>query len=416
MSEAWASGTAEAAAGSATSGERAGISPDPRVPAAPATPRPWSSGIRPARRTPPRRRSARWPPDPAQSPSAAGQRPRPGPDRRSRPPRSAARPRGAAAPPEPRPPAGSAPRTPQWAGPADRASRSSPSRPAADPPARATGYGVGGQPGLAQGPGPTRAAARPRCTGSGRSPRKAIRWWPWAIRWLVASCAPLPLATRTVGQDSRRGGRSTNTTGSPRSSSGCRKEWSRRQDMITRLVHRPGQQPVDQIFLAVRVGVGAHGQDQAALLAGDPLDRPVQHRGERVADVLQNQADRRGPAVRAAQRMRGVVAPVAELRAAAANTRSRVSGDAPTSSLITLDTDFRLTPDALATSFMVGRRNLSAIRRVPFRWISRSPAAAADPGGRGPGQPSVTGDGRPQQLHGERVPPARADARSALAV
>ena len=78
-------------------------------------------------------------------------------------------------------------------------------------------------------------------------------------------------------------------------------------------VHRPGQQPVDQILLTIRIGVGADRQDQAALRARDPFHGPVEHGGERVADVLQDQAHRGGPSVRAAQRVGGVVAPVAQL-------------------------------------------------------------------------------------------------------
>ena len=181
---------------------------------------------------------------------------------------------GAAAPPAPRPRSGSARRTPPSAGRQLEHRRHRQRRPAADPPARAT---------AARGRRSVRPRAAPgtypRCRSSavyrpGRSPRKAIRRWPCAIRCAVASCAPLLLATRTVGQASRRGGRSTKTTGRPRSISGCRKEWSRRQDMITRRVHRPGQQPVDQVLLAVRVGVGAHRQDQAALLRRPPV-RPT---------------------------------------------------------------------------------------------------------------------------------------------
>ena len=165
------------------------------------------------------------------------------------------------------------------------------------------------------------------------------------------------------GQASLRGGRSTKTIGTPRSSSGCRNCVVPTARHDHQRVHAAGEQPVDQVLLAIRVGIRADREDQAALLRSPPA-RPTRLStdGERIADVLEHQSDGGGPAVGAAQRVRGVVAPVAELRAAR-STRSRVSGEAPTSSLITRDTDFRLTPAARATSFMVGRRSLSAIAR-----------------------------------------------------
>src|SRR5664279_3418130 len=77
-------------------------------------------------------------------------------------------------------------------------------------------------------------------------------------------------------------------------------------------VDGPGEQAVHQLLLAIRVGVGAHREHQAALGAGDLFDRPVQRRRERIADVLEHQPDRRRAAVRASQGARGVVAPVAQ--------------------------------------------------------------------------------------------------------
>ena len=138
-------------------------------------------------------------------------------------------------------------------------------------------------------------------------------------------------------------------------------------------VDRPGQQPVHQVLLAVGVGVGADREDQAALLAGDPFDRPVQHRGERVADVLQDQADRRGPAVRPAQRVRGVVAPVAQL---AGRREHPLPGLRRRADLVVDHPGHRFQADPGRPRDVVhgGSAQPVSHRTVPFRWSSGIPS------------------------------------------
>ena len=169
------------------------------------------------------------------SPSAADRRRRPDPCRRTRPRRSSAARCGFAASPARRRRSCCCPRTRR--GGSASSSIADIAAPACSGSAwpRHCRSGSTVSSGLPHRPG---VPALPFVRGVQQRPvaeERTYRWWPCAIRCTVAS----DLGALAVGHpDGRRGQPSRRPiheiTGSPRSISGCRKAWSRRQDMITK--------------------------------------------------------------------------------------------------------------------------------------------------------------------------------------
>ena len=139
-----------------------------------------------------------------------------------------------------------------------------------------------------------RPGARAWCRSPVESSRMPMRRCPASSRRCTAARAPPRLSSSTVSASSPPAGRSRKTTGMPISTSARRNEWSSPAGTTSRPSTRREQRSRSSWLLAVRVLLGAGGDQQRVVVARD-LGRDIGDGGvERVADLLDEQPDGRG--------------------------------------------------------------------------------------------------------------------------